>query len=272
MKSGAADCCGSRDVTVRVERAVRLRRGTGMLRDITGRTFCIAGLAVALGGAAGCGAAPEPRAEPAAPTLEYSGWCAQNPPPEFTGEAVDTHGADAVTAAYCTMADFTMNVATWNPTLLRAEAQTLEPAEIAFLKPYMTPTMQNTFDEWVQKANREEERGEYSKSVLLLCYTGFTGSDGAPATWPTDDADLVTGKELTDPVVELDIAEDGTQRLAVTLTAAGVLHPTIDGVAYDWTSEKTITYRLVAGDNPGTWLIDDVEGRWHGNGVAAGTS
>lgn len=234
---------------------------------------------------AGCGTdavsqvdtvAPVATATPAAAPLSSSsadtGWCADNPPPVFTGEAVERYGLDEVTAAYCSVAEYTMNVATFDPELVKDPER--EPADFAFLTAAMTPKGRAYFEEKVQAAMLEDAEStpdgsqSASSSVRVIAYFGFSGTESADAlVWPEDDDQLVTGKSVTDPSVGVGRTDDGTEQLQVTLTAVGALHMTINDTPYVWDSTKTVTYGVVPGAEPGSWLIDSYKGTWSGNGV-----
>jgi hypothetical protein len=156
-----------------------------------------------------------PRQPAAGATPAYSGWCAENPPPQFTGGAVDAYGADDVTAAYRAMAESTMNMVTWNPTFVRIPVDQLTPADYDFLAPYMTAAGRAKLRDLAQRSMAEAERtdgsaSEYLPHLPVLAFGALGGSTSSSVlTWPKDDADLVTDKKLTDPSTKVDFAPDG---------------------------------------------------------------
>ena len=170
------------------------------------------------------------------------------------------------------MAEFTINVATWNPTFVRIPVDQLTAAGYDFLAPYMTAAGQAKLKDLAQRSMAEAERtdGSASEYLHVLAFGAFGGSTSSSVlTWPNDDADLVTDKKLTDRSTKVDFAPTEPAAFGHPHRHWGFAHvgrrcalPL--GLGRDG-------HLFAPGAKSGTWLIEDFHGQRHGSGVAEQT-
>ena len=183
-------------------------------------------------------------------------WCEGVKESDFTGSAVETSGAKAVT--YCLMLTFTLDESTLIGSLLTEPEGGYKPKMFSFVKPYMTPAMQKIWDDLVRKALKGDKDAVEAVRGLMFFSLRATGYE------------FVMGGMVLNKKGELKEAyawkdDDGVDQLAMTFDISGdlVLRSTKDNKLYLLPTKKTITYTLAEnGVKELPWVIDGVDPEW----------
>ena len=179
----------------------------------------------------------------------------------FTGKAAEKFGAKDVMAAYCEIGNFALNEGF---TDIMETKQTHRPVEFAFVKPWLTPDAQKSFDAQVAGAIKHQKAPYES----LNAWMGLDMEGGGYSFSPKY-------PRATHQAVKPALAWVDGERLAlrITTTADLVVVRDSDGTVGTAPISRTIDYALIRnGTEDKPWLIDGWNGKWKHEAWSPGLS